>query len=117
VVVKKEQAPDGPADKIVSVQNQPARETVGSEPNAIHCNVGRMGQQPTVRVLRLDDVMRMTSLGKTTIYQLQKPRKFPASVRMTARAVGWMEHEILSWIQTRMAAREFSRDVAGIIRP
>jgi prophage regulatory protein len=43
-----------------------------------------------VRVLRLTEVIQITGLGKTTIYQLQSVGKFPRPVKMTAQAVGWI---------------------------
>ena len=58
-----------------------------------------------LRVLRLAQVLEVTGLGKTTIYELQNAGKFPRSVKITAHSVGWMEDEVLSWLEKRMALR------------
>lgn len=64
-----------------------------------------MRVRPLLRVLRLAQVLEMTGLGKTTIYELQSAGKFPGSVKITAHSVGWMEDEVLSWLEKRMALR------------
>lgn len=61
-------------------------------------------------MLRLDEVIQLTGLRKTTIYELQKLGEFPSRVKMTARAVGWIEEEVRSWIKSRMIARTGSRE-------
>jgi prophage regulatory protein len=35
------------------------------------------------------------------IYRLQSERRFPRSVKITERAVGWIEHEIQEWLIER----------------
>ena len=51
------------------------------------------------RILRLPEVLRRTSLSKTTIWELEKGRKFPRHFEITGtRAVGWSESAIDAWI-------------------
>jgi prophage regulatory protein len=50
------------------------------------------------RILRLPEVMRLTSLSKTTIWELEKAGNFPQRRQLTGKAVGWKESEIVAWI-------------------
>jgi prophage regulatory protein len=54
------------------------------------------------RVLRLKEVCRVTGLGRSFIYQLQAERRFPQSIKIGARAVGWLESEVREWIDSRI---------------
>lgn len=66
------------------------------------------GEQPRgqpIRLLRLAQVIDMTGLGKTKIYELQAEGSFPMRVQITAHTVGWVEHEVQAWLANRVAAR------------
>lgn len=65
-----------------------------------------------IRILRLAQVIDMTGLGKTKIYELQAQGRFPMSVRITAHAVGWVEQEVQAWLTGRLAERKPSSAVA-----
>jgi prophage regulatory protein len=56
-----------------------------------------------VRMLRLGQVLEVTGLGKTKIYDLQAEGRFPMRVKITAHAVGWIEQEVQSWLAGRIA--------------
>ena len=56
-----------------------------------------------MRILRLAQVIRMTGLGKTTIYALQAEGTFPMRVQITAHSVGWIEEEVQTWLWGRVA--------------
>ncbi len=36
------------------------------------------------------------------VYQLEAERRFPARVRIAARAVGWVEEEVQGWLAERV---------------
>jgi prophage regulatory protein len=59
-----------------------------------------------IRILRLAQVIDMTGLGKTKIYELQAQGSFPMSVRITTHSVGWVEHEVQAWLTGRLAERK-----------
>lgn len=59
-----------------------------------------------MRIIRLKEVLAKTSLGKTYIYKLIKIKKFPESIALGERTVGWLESEIDSWIQSRILQRD-----------
>ena len=54
------------------------------------------------KIIRLPSVEDRTGLKKSSIYALEKEGCFPARVRLSARAVGWREDEIESWISERV---------------
>lgn len=52
--------------------------------------------QPTVFV-RMAAVVRMTGLGRSTIYRLMAEDKFPSPVRLAKRAVAWRRIDLEQW--------------------
>ncbi len=62
-----------------------------------------LGTAP-IRLLRLAQVIDITGLGKTKIYELQSEGSFPMRVQITAHSVGWIEAEVQTWLARRVAA-------------
>lgn len=63
-------------------------------------------QTPTnTKILRLKAVLGRTGLTRSMAYALVKDGKFPHPVPLGARAVGWLESEVDSWIAERVSAR------------
>ena len=56
------------------------------------------------RLLRLEEVMRRTTLSKTTVYELIKQRRFPRGVAIAARRRGWRESEISRFVDRGWSA-------------
>jgi prophage regulatory protein len=54
------------------------------------------------RILRLPQVCKMTGLRRSFLCELQAERRFPRSIKLGARAVGWLEGEIQAWMSTRI---------------
>lgn len=59
-----------------------------------------------LRILRRTDVEKKTGLKRAYIYQLMSEGKFPKSVRLGIRAVGWDAAEIDQWIAERLKERD-----------
>ncbi|MWV18256.1 AlpA family phage regulatory protein [Pseudomonas sp. L-22-4S-12] len=59
-----------------------------------------------MKVLRLNAVVRTTGLARSTIYKLIGSGEFPRPVPLTGRSVGWIETEVVAWIQSRVEARD-----------
>ncbi len=58
------------------------------------------------KVLRLPEVMRVTGLGRTSIYTAMERGEFPRCISLTnRRAKGWLSSDIASWISTIAARR------------
>jgi prophage regulatory protein len=55
----------------------------------------------TAVFLRLPTVMRMTGLGRTTIYRVIADQKFPCPVRLGPRAVAWRRADLDRWSEAR----------------
>ncbi len=53
--------------------------------------------------LRMPTVMRMTGLGRSTIYRLIADQKFPSPVRLGPRAVAWRRSDLDRWSEARPA--------------
>ena len=54
------------------------------------------------KILRLPSVQSQTGLSRSTIYLLIKQGTFPKPILLADRAVGWIEIEILNWIEERI---------------
>ncbi len=53
-------------------------------------------------ILRLPAVKARTGLSRSTIYRRIIEGNFPRPVSLGARAVGWREHEIIEWIDSKI---------------
>ena len=53
------------------------------------------------KTLRISAVSEKTGLSAPTIYRLMAKGEFPKNVKLTGKAVGWHEHEIDEWIDSR----------------
>jgi len=51
--------------------------------------------------LRLDDVLKTTGLGRSTVYRMVAARTFPAPVKLAKRAVGWRQDDVRQWANGR----------------
>ena len=58
------------------------------------------------RILRPREVAAMTSLSRSTLYDLVKVGQFPSSVRIGRRRIGWDRREVEAWIEARLGARD-----------
>ena len=60
-----------------------------------------------MRFLRIQDVMSLTGLGRSTIYKFMADETdFPKSVPLGGRAVAWVESEIEEWMESRLSMRD-----------
>lgn len=53
-------------------------------------------------ILRLPAVRQSTGLSRSTIYLRVAQGTFPRPVSLGGRAVGWLEHEVEEWVQSRI---------------
>lgn len=59
---------------------------------------------PARRFMKLPEVKAVTSLSTSEIYRRLEAGTFPAQIKLGARAVAWLEHEIDEWIEQTIAA-------------
>jgi prophage regulatory protein len=62
-------------------------------------------------LLRLPAVKARTGLSRSTIYDQIQCGLFPKQIPLGPRAVGWLESDIDSWIESHI--RQSRREVAG----
>lgn len=62
----------------------------------------------TTRIIRLSEVMGRTGLSRSSIYLKVAEGTFPPQVALGSRAVGWVESEISTWLEERIAASRSS---------
>ena len=60
----------------------------------------------SLRILRGHEVDRLTGVHESARNRLEAAGQFPRRVKITDKAVGWIEGEILAWIKGRMALRD-----------
>lgn len=58
------------------------------------------------RIIRLNQVKEKTGLSRSAIYLLSKGGKFPKSVNLGLRAVGWLESDINAWIDEKFSSKQ-----------
>lgn len=65
-----------------------------------------LSRTPATRILREQEVVERVGLSADLIAQLEARGQFPRRVPLTARRVGWVEAEVESWLQARVAERD-----------
>ncbi|WIH20962.1 AlpA family transcriptional regulator [Photobacterium damselae] len=58
-----------------------------------------------MRFIRLKEVMHVTGLGRSSIYNYMAEGRFPKTVSLGGRAVAWVESEITDWMLERVSGR------------
>ena len=59
-----------------------------------------------MKVLRLAEVMKKTSLSRSMIYKLISEEKFPENIQISTRSVGWIDCEVDLWMENRLKKRD-----------
>ena len=54
------------------------------------------------RILRLPSVKDLTGLSRSTIYLRISQDQFPKPISLGSRAVGWIEDEVLDWLDQQI---------------
>lgn len=57
-------------------------------------------------LIALPEVMMITGLKTTKIYEMVRQGVFPKKVRIGPRTVRWVRAEILTWVDEQIAARK-----------
>jgi prophage regulatory protein len=58
-----------------------------------------------MKILRTPKVVERVGLSRTQIWRLERVGDFPKRIALGPGSVGWLEHEVDTWIETRAAAR------------
>jgi prophage regulatory protein len=57
------------------------------------------------RLIRLNEVIRITGLSRSRIYQYISEDKFPDNVSLGGRSVAWVESEVYRWVDSVIGRR------------
>tara|TARA_B110000971_G_C19721758_1_gene368940 strand:+ start:371 stop:577 length:207 start_codon:yes stop_codon:yes gene_type:complete len=63
------------------------------------------------KVLRQRAVQHWTGLSRSTIYLMMREGRFPDSLALGARSVGWLEADIQGWIDSRISSTKMAKGV------
>ena len=55
----------------------------------------------TNKIYRLPEVLGLTGLCRSSLYKALAAKEFPEPVKLGKRAVGWLETDLLAWVQSR----------------
>ena len=50
------------------------------------------------KIIKLPEVVTNTKLSRPTIYRLIKEGKFPKQIKLSERSSGWIEQEVIDYI-------------------
>jgi prophage regulatory protein len=62
---------------------------------------GRQASELPTLFLRLPTVMKLTGLGRSTIYRMVAANTFPSPVRIASRAIAWRRADLERWSESR----------------
>lgn len=55
------------------------------------------------RFIRKPAVKEITGLSPSTVRRLEMAGEFPKRVKLSKAAVGWLESDVLAWVESREA--------------
>jgi prophage regulatory protein len=58
------------------------------------------------QIIKLNQVVEMTALARSTIYQYVSEKRFPAPIKIGERSSGWVLSEVESWLSDRISERD-----------
>ena len=67
-------------------------------------------QENRIKLIKLPQVMKITTLSRATVYRLIAKGEFPKQIKLSERASAWIEHEVLEWLDNRINNRVLSTD-------
>lgn len=56
-------------------------------------------------IIKLQKVKEITTFSRSTIYRLAAEDKFPKPIKLSERSSGWLEEEILDYLDKRIKSR------------
>lgn len=59
-----------------------------------------------IKLIKLSEVINITGLGRSCIYNYMNDGVFPKSVSLGVRSVAWVESEVQDWILDKIALRD-----------
>lgn len=59
----------------------------------------------TTRVMRKPELLKKVGLSDVTIWRMERAGKFPKRLQLGGNSVGWFEHEVDEWFESKAAQR------------
>ncbi|MDM1762179.1 AlpA family transcriptional regulator [Acinetobacter sp. 251-1] len=63
------------------------------------------------RLIRRKEVQKKTGLGASSIYAMMKSGEFPQCLNLSERRVAWVESDVDSWVEDRIAKHKAANAV------
>jgi prophage regulatory protein len=63
-----------------------------------------------MKLLRIQEVIRVTGLSRMTIYRYEKSGEFPKRRRIGKNSVRWLDQDIETWMTSRPVATTETRN-------
>jgi len=57
------------------------------------------------KIIKLTEVMNMTTFSRSTVYRLISKGVFPKQIKLSERSSGWLEQEVLDYLDSRIKIR------------
>ncbi len=57
----------------------------------------------SLRFIRLKEVIALTSLSRSAIYEKIKTNDFPPQIKLGGKSVAWIDEEITNWIESKIS--------------
>ena len=61
--------------------------------------------QNTPQFMRIDEVVGITAMSKTTIYRWSRQGQFPPPVKISHISTAWIKSEVDEWVKSKIDAR------------
>ena len=58
-------------------------------------------------LIRINIVLSLTGLAKSTLYKLIGKKDFPQPVKITSKSSAWVLSEVHAWMLSRMESRQY----------
>ena len=68
-----------------------------------------------MRILSKKDLRAMVLYSPAHIDRLEKAGRFPKRVRLGPGRVGWVEYEVLQWVQARINERDALNGISDLL--
>ena len=65
------------------------------------------------KILRLPQVKEITGLSRSTIYLRMSEGAFPKHISLGSRAVGWLNSEVIDWMEQRILESRVNETKTG----
>ena len=59
-----------------------------------------------MRLIKIKEVIKMTSLSRATIYKYMADDSFPKPVSLGVKSVAWVEDEVENWVMDKIEHRQ-----------